>query len=271
MISFLIASLVYLPTLVWAQSDVFKIAGEIRFQRAGDLVVELLTKEELDRDVESEWQHEATFRLMIKMNEEEQAQKKASFKFENVPPGTYGLLVLQDVNGNGKFDMGQSGPMEPWGNYRYHRPLAGPPPFKEFAFEVNQDLTDIQVEIPEGFTVAGEITFQKTGSLFIQLITERQFNGQEETPFEFIIELTPEDLEKKKAPFAFYNVPSGRYGIRCFQDVNGNEELDSGLFGMPKEPWGFYRPKRPRFRGPKFEEVAFEVNADITDIQVDVK
>jgi uncharacterized protein (DUF2141 family) len=78
-------------------------------------------------------------------------------------------------------------------------------------------------------------------------------------------------LEKKKAPFAFYNVPSGRYGIRCFQDVNGNEELDSGLFGMPKEPWGFYRPKRPRLRGPKFKEVAFEVNANITDIQVDVK
>ena len=40
--------------------------------------------------------------------------------------------------------------------------------------------------------------------------------------------------------------------------VNGNGDLDMGSFG-PKEPWGTYRDARPKFRGPKFEEMAFVI------------
>jgi uncharacterized protein (DUF2141 family) len=52
--------------------------------------------------------------------------------------------------------------------------------------------------------------------------------------------------------------------------VNGNGKLDAGKFG-PKEPWGMYRPKRPLFRGPKFKEIKFEVNTDMTNIEFEVK
>lgn len=272
-LSLLYASLGFLPTLAWAQSEGFKVAGEISFKRTADLFVELVTEEEFDRDVESDWQDEATFRVIIKIKEEEQQNKKVSFEFENVPQGTYGIQIFQDVNGNGKFDMGELGPKEPWGNYRQHRPGpdSGPPQFKKLAFEVNQNITDIQIEIPEGFTIAGEIMFKKTGNLFVELVTEEEFKGQKQSPFGLILELSREELKKRKKLFAFYNVPPGMYGIRCFQDVNGNQKLDTGLFGIPREPWGFYRPKRPRFRGPKFKEIAFEVNMDVTDIQFIVK
>jgi uncharacterized protein (DUF2141 family) len=77
-------------------------------------------------------------------------------------------------------------------------------------------------------------------------------------------------MKKGKVSFQFGEVPRGTYGIRCFQDVNENQKLDRGVFG-PSEPWGVYRPKRPAFRGPQFEEISFVVDRDMVDVQVEVK
>ena len=122
----------------------------------------------------------------------------------------------------------------------------------------------------EGFTVGGEISFTKTGDLFIQLATEEEFNNDRMPPFALILRVGPEEMKKGKVSFQFGGVPRGTYGIRCFQDVNENQKLDRGVFG-PSEPWGVYRPKRPAFRGPKFEEISFPVDRDIIHIQVEVK
>jgi len=35
----------------------------------------------------------------------------------------------------------------------------------------------------------------------------------------------------------------GEYVIALFQDINGNGEMDYGLFGIPKEPYGFSNMK----------------------------
>ena len=122
----------------------------------------------------------------------------------------------------------------------------------------------------EGFTVGGEISFTKTGDLFIQLATEEEFNNDRMPPFALVLRVGPEEIMKGKVPFQFGGVPAGTYGIRCFQDVNENQKLDRGVFG-PREPWGVYRPKRPAFRGPKFEEISFVVDRDIVDVLVEVK
>jgi uncharacterized protein (DUF2141 family) len=34
------------------------------------------------------------------------------------------------------------------------------------------------------------------------------------------------------------SLPAGEYVMEVYQDTNGNNELDSGLFGIPKEPFG---------------------------------
>ena len=122
----------------------------------------------------------------------------------------------------------------------------------------------------EGFTVGGEISFTKTGDLFIQLATEEEFNNDRMPPFALILRVGPEEMKKGKVSFQFGGVPAGTYGIRCFQDVNENQKLDRGVLG-PSEPWGVYRPKRPAFRGPKFEEISFVVDQDMTYIQIEVK
>jgi len=122
----------------------------------------------------------------------------------------------------------------------------------------------------KGFAVKGEISFPKKGTIFIQLLTKEEFESNKDPQFKALIELGPEDLEKGKISFSFTNVPEGTYGIRCFQDLNGNKILDSGDFG-PVEPWGMYRPSRPAFRGPTFEEIAFKVDKDITDIEIELR
>ena len=122
----------------------------------------------------------------------------------------------------------------------------------------------------EGFIVAGEVSFKRTGDIYIMLLSEKEFNEGKESVFKIRISVGQEEIQKKKVFFKFKNVPQGVYGIKCFQDVNGNKTLDFGRFG-PKEPWGGYLPKRPLFRAPKFKEVSFAVDKDITNIQVEVR
>lgn len=142
--------------------------------------------------------------------------------------------------------------------------------------------TPAWAQTEEGFTVSGEVTFPKTGNLFIKMMTAEEFNmsheeeedeqrePKTEARFHAILEVREQEAEQKKVTFEFEHVPAGTYGIMCFQDVNGNEKLDSGMFG-PKEPWGSYRHKRPHFRGPKFEEIKFDVKENMTAIQFKIE
>jgi uncharacterized protein (DUF2141 family) len=117
-----------------------------------------------------------------------------------------------------------------------------------------------------GFTVAGEISFEKKGDIYLRLASEIEFkNRKKESVFQTMISVGSAEIEKGRVSFKFTDVPEGLYVIRSFQDENGNGELDSGLLG-PKEPWAMYGLKRPVFKKPKFEEISFEVNRDITDI-----
>ncbi|GAK50907.1 putative exported protein [Candidatus Moduliflexus flocculans] len=119
--------------------------------------------------------------------------------------------------------------------------------------------------------VSGEVKFPKTGNIYISLISKEIAEIKDaKSPFGAIIEVSEKELAAKKVSFRFENVPAGMYAIRVFQDVNGNGDLDMGAFG-PKEPWGTYRDARPKFRAPKFEEMAFEVKEEIKDIVVNVK
>ena len=122
-----------------------------------------------------------------------------------------------------------------------------------------------------GFTVAGEISFEKKGDIYLRLASEIEFkNKKKESVFQTRISVRSAENEKGRVSFKFTDVPEGLYVIRSFQDENGNGELDSGLLG-PKEPWAMYGLKRPVFKKPKFEDVSFDVSQDITDIYFELK
>lgn len=60
-----------------------------------------------------------------------------------------------------------------------------------------------------------------------------------------------------------YAVKKGEYGIACFHDVNANKKLDGGLFGIPKEPYTFFKNKKRWFGlPPKYKNIKFLLNED---------
>ncbi|NRB52627.1 MAG: DUF2141 domain-containing protein [Saprospiraceae bacterium] len=57
------------------------------------------------------------------------------------------------------------------------------------------------------------------------------------------------------------DIPSGKYVIALFQDVNDNGKLDSNFLGIPKEPYAFSRSPKVKWRAPKYEEVVFDLQS----------
>lgn len=53
------------------------------------------------------------------------------------------------------------------------------------------------------------------------------------------------------------DVPMGEYGVMLFHDVNSNEELDSNLLGIPREPWSASMQGRSVFGPPGWDDINF--------------
>ena len=48
------------------------------------------------------------------------------------------------------------------------------------------------------------------------------------------------------------SVPDGMVAIAVFHDTNGNDAIDEGLLGIPREQYGFGNNARPLFRAPSY-------------------
>jgi len=105
-------------------------------------------------------------------------------------------------------------------------------------------------------------TFEKqSGILFVQLIDDR---GE-------TYDSRKIQVRGKHVQTTFRQVPVGRqYGVRVFQDLNSNEELDQNMFGLPTEPYGFSNNARGRFGPPGMGELLFTwTGRERQEIQLD--
>lgn len=81
-------------------------------------------------------------------------------------------------------------------------------------------------------------------------------------------------LERKKAAASakfsvtFENLPEGEYAISVFHDVNGNDELDKNMIGIPSEPYGFSNDATVSFGPPSFDDAKFKVSQDKKKISI---
>jgi len=125
-----------------------------------------------------------------------------------------------------------------------------------------------------GFTLEGEIRGAgDKGDVYYRLVGRGAFEeSADKDHFRMgdVIPVGTQEHTGESLTFVLENVPPGRYALQSFQDVNGNEKLDIGMFG-PKEPWGNYRHSRPRFRAPTFDECAFDVNGPLEGITVELE
>jgi len=60
------------------------------------------------------------------------------------------------------------------------------------------------------------------------------------------------------------DLPEGDYALIAYQDLNGNEQIDMRIFGMPKEPVGVSNDARGIFGPPRFKAASFRVAAPLT-------
>ncbi len=60
-----------------------------------------------------------------------------------------------------------------------------------------------------------------------------------------------------------FELEDGEYAISIYQDTNGNGQLDTKKFGIPKEPFGFSNYDGKGYPG-KFDKHKFNVQGDMT-------
>jgi uncharacterized protein (DUF2141 family) len=56
-----------------------------------------------------------------------------------------------------------------------------------------------------------------------------------------------------------HDLAPGEYAIQTYQDVNGNDKMDTSWIGLPQEPFGFSRDAKPFLSKPSFDEVKFTI------------
>ncbi len=70
---------------------------------------------------------------------------EVSFTFENVPPGTYAIMVMHDANDNKRMDREANGmPKESYGMSGNEMTM-GPPNFESAKFEVNGENQEFRI------------------------------------------------------------------------------------------------------------------------------
>jgi uncharacterized protein (DUF2141 family) len=57
----------------------------------------------------------------------------------------------------------------------------------------------------------------------------------------------------------FSGLAPGWYAVALYHDEDDNNKMNTGLFGIPLEPYGLSNNFRPRFSYPKFDQCRFYV------------
>ncbi|MGB0880163.1 MAG: DUF2141 domain-containing protein [Polaribacter sp.] len=71
-------------------------------------------------------------------------------------------------------------------------------------------------------------------------------------------------VKNKKAVAYFKNLKKGDYAVSLFHDENNNKIMDTKIFGIPKEPYGFSNDASGFMGPPKFKDAKFSLEADKT-------
>lgn len=66
-------------------------------------------------------------------------------------------------------------------------------------------------------------------------------------------------------------IPHGEYAIKIFHDENGNDELDTRMFGIPKERYGFSNDARGSFGPPEYAAAAFVLDSQKKEITINIQ
>lgn len=66
-------------------------------------------------------------------------------------------------------------------------------------------------------------------------------------------------IRERQAVATFEGVPAGPFAVSAFHDEDVDRVLDTGLFGIPSEDYGFSRDARDTFGPPGFESARLDL------------
>lgn len=107
---------------------------------------------------------------------------------------------------------------------------------------------------------------QVEGQLFVELYDEGTFFHYDQVLAERIVPVSATSMR-----VTLEHVPPGRYLVAVSHDANGNRTMDTGLFGIPKEAYGFSRGARGTFGPPSFERGAFVFDGGSAEVAVSIR
>jgi uncharacterized protein (DUF2141 family) len=77
-------------------------------------------------------------------------------------------------------------------------------------------------------------------------------------------------ISKNSASVTYTNLTKGNYAVAVFHDRNKDGILNTNLFGVPTEEYGFSNNARNTFSAPSFSAASFAVSAN-KSISINVK
>ncbi len=72
-------------------------------------------------------------------------------------------------------------------------------------------------------------------------------------------------VKENECTYLFKNIPYGNYAIALFHDKNDNKEIDKGLFGIPKEGYGFSNKSK------KYKKASFDLKSKNYEVIIKIK
>ena len=73
-------------------------------------------------------------------------------------------------------------------------------------------------------------------------------------------------IRKAQARCDFEDIPAGTYAIAVIHDENMNGELDTNMFGIPTEGYGFSRDAKALIGVPSFSAASFQYDGKNVDL-----
>lgn len=113
-----------------------------------------------------------------------------------------------------------------------------------------------QIAQDDTFRIFGTVEVKAArSSIYINIVDQAHFDIPRSGIDTLVLEVSSTIIS-----YEFPKIPQGIYGVRCFQDLNGNGKLDKGMFG-PSEPWALSWKEKKKFP-PRFKDISFNLHED---------
>lgn len=117
--------------------------------------------------------------------------------------------------------------------------------------------------VPAGASLAGTLTVDVRTTNDRGVVRCALFDSEKGFPMDTKIArgtATDDSIDSGRASCLFEGLEAGTYAVSVLHDENGDDKLQTGFLGIPKEPLGFSNGAKIRFGPPKWRDARFALS-----------